>query len=129
MTRLSRATPLMLAAAASALVGAAWFGLSMATGLLYHLMPGATFVAAAWAFRTRAHRRARVREATFILSIAAAVTAAGLILIPEAGGVVGETLENAIVIGAGFVLATRWMLRQTPAASDAGTDPAQARPV
>ena len=35
MTRLSRATPLMLAAAASALVGAAWFGLSMATGLLY----------------------------------------------------------------------------------------------
>lgn len=124
MTRLSRATPLVLAAATSGLVGAAWFGLSMATGLLYHLMPGATFVAAAWAFRTRARRRARLREATFILSIAATVTAAGLIIIPEAGGVVGDALENAVVIGVGFVLATRWMLRQTPAASDSPTDPA-----
>lgn len=75
------------------------------------------------------HRRARRFEAFLMLSTATAVTAAGLIIIPEAGGVVGDALENAIVIGAGFVLATRWMLRQTPAASDAGTDPAQARPV
>lgn len=124
MTRLSRATPLVLAAATSGLVGVAWFGLSLATGLLYHLMPGATFLAAAWAFRTQARRPARRLEALVMLSIAAAVTATGLILIPEAGGVVGDTLENVVVIGGGFVLATRWMLRKSPAASDSSTNPA-----
>lgn len=111
---MTRSTPLVavaLAIGASLVVGIAWFGLSMATGLLYHLMPGATFLVTGWVFRDRVDRPASRNEGALLLAIAGAVTVLGLVLIPAAGGLVGGSLENLVVVAGGFILAARWMLR------------------
>ncbi len=111
MTQSSRRRGIVLAIAGSGLVGVVWFALSMATGLLFHLMPGATFMAAGWTFRSLVRQRATNLEGVLLLGVAGLVTAAGLVAIPAAGGFVGDAVENLIVVSAGLVLGARWLLR------------------
>ena len=97
---------------AAALVGLLWFGLSIATGLIYHFMPGAPFLAAAAVFRWATHsRRANRTEVAVILAGSCIVVAAGLRAVPAVGGSLDPpALVAAVTIG-GFVLALAWLRR------------------
>lgn len=101
-----------LALGAAALVGLLWFGLSIATGLIYHFMPGAPFLAAAAVFRWATHsRRANRTEITEILTGSLIVVAAGLLAVPAAGGSLDPPALVAAVSIGGFVLALTWLRR------------------
>ena len=85
----SRATALLAALGTAGLIAVPWFGLSVATGLVYHLVPGATFLASAWAYRlTGGSRPAPWRDVTVALAGAGGITAGGLLWIPGAGGAI-----------------------------------------
>ncbi|MEO8463319.1 MAG: hypothetical protein ABI555_08910 [Chloroflexota bacterium] len=94
---------------AAIVIGVAWIGLSLATGLLYHLMPGATFGAGAWVFHEAGKRAATRMQAGLVLGFAGLVTAGAAMIIEQAGGVVGPPLETVIVIAAGLAFAV-WRL-------------------
>ena len=101
-----------LALGAGALVGLLWFSLSIATGLIYHFMPGAPFLAAAAIFRWATHsRRANRTEIAEILTGSLIVVAAGLLAVPAAGGSLDPPALVAAVSFGGFVLALTWLRR------------------
>ena len=113
-----RARPLALAVGAAVPVGVLWLALSLATGLIYHFMPGAMFLASTWAFRwaTRGGR-ASWAEAVAVTIGAGAVTAVGLVAVPAAGGALDDPREIAAVILVGAGLALVWLRR--PGATEA----------
>lgn len=115
--RASPTTALALALLASIGTGAAWFGLATATGLIFHFLPGATFLAAGWTFRRRSGGAATSWTLLGMIlvgaTIASAVTLAGLI---ATGQPLDEPLLTAAVVVAGAAIAVAW-LRRPPTAN------------
>ena len=101
---------LALALGGAVSVGLLWFVLSIATGLIFHFMPGATFLAASGVVRWTAHgRRATPVEAAVVIAGGAIVTAAGLVAVRTAGGSLDKPAEIAIVIVVGAAIALAWL--------------------
>lgn len=110
--RRSRMAALVAAVVAPGFLWLPWLGLSVATGLVYHLMPGATFLAAAWAYRaTGGSRPAPWRDVIVALVGSAGVTAGGLLLIPAAGGAIAGPAELIVVTLGGALAAAAWLRR------------------
>ena len=88
-----------LAGAAMVAAAALWYGLSIATGLIFHFMPGAPALAGAWVFRTAARRPASWPEAALLAAGAALASLFGSIAIPSGGG----SLDAPLLVAAAFV--------------------------
>ncbi|MEW5990457.1 MAG: hypothetical protein AB1736_03810 [Chloroflexota bacterium] len=120
--RRSRVAALAAAVVAPGLVALPWLGLSVATGLVYHLLPGATFLAAAWAYRAAGGGRpAPLRDMLVALAASAGVTEAGLLVIPVAGGTIADPAELIAVSVGGAVAAVAWLRRPRMARTRART--------
>lgn len=109
--------PVVLAVAGTV---AAWILLAAATSLIFHFLPGATFLAAAYAFRWRTGaRRAGRREIGTILAVGGAGTAIGLGAVAGIGRELDGEALTALVVVAGAAIATIW-LRRGPVRGDGG---------
>lgn len=107
---------LVLALLASGGTGAMWFLLAMATGLIFHFLPGATFLAATWTVRWRQGGTPMPWIGVGIILIGASTaTAATLAALVAAGRPLDEPALTATVTVAGAAFATVWMRR--PSAS------------
>jgi hypothetical protein len=109
---LERLLPPAMAFAAAVAAGLLWYALSIATGLIFHFMPGAPFLAAAAAFRwATGSRRATWAEVAGLLAGSSLVTAAGLLAVPAGGGTLDDVAPVAAVVLGGFILALAWLRR------------------
>jgi len=103
---------LAAAQAAAVATGFLWYGLSIATGLIFHFMPGAPFLAATFVFRQSAgNRRATWPETAVILTGGLLVVAAGLVAIAAGGRALDAPQAVAAIIAAGAVIALLWLRR------------------
>ena len=101
---------LALALGGAVCAGLLWFVLSIATGLIFHFMPGATFLAASGVLRwTARDRRATPVDAAVVIAGGAIVTAAGLVAVRAAGGSLDKPAEIAVVIVVGAAIALAWL--------------------
>jgi hypothetical protein len=114
---LAAAVPIACLAAVG--VGAGWFALALATGLIYHLLPGAPFLAVAAAYRWRAGRR-RISGigAAVLLAVAAATSAATLVALHAAGRSLDAAAATAAVAVVGALAAWAWLRRGEAPGSD-----------
>jgi peptidoglycan/LPS O-acetylase OafA/YrhL len=84
-----------------------WLVLASVTRLIFHFLPGATFLAGAYAFRLAAReRRASRLEIAAVLIASAVATGVGLIAVPVLGLELDEPPITMLVVGAGAVIGT-----------------------
>jgi hypothetical protein len=103
---------LVLAVGAAAALVALWYALSIWTGLVFHFMPGAAFVAATWVFRSQTPRRpATWVEVVVVVGTAGLLTAVGLVAVHAAGGALDRPAEIAAILIAGVAIAITWLRR------------------
>lgn len=103
-----------LAGAAVAATVGGWLVLAAMTGLIYHFLPGATFLAASSVFRTvERGRRASIVELVAILVASGLGTATGLLVVPALGRELDSPMGTALVVVAGALVATVWLRRRT----------------
>jgi hypothetical protein len=105
----------LVAVAASIAVGAAWIGLSIATGLIFHFMPAAPMLVAVWVRRALGTRMALSWSTIApLVMVGLVVTLVAVLAIVQAGGAVDEAWQVALVsvVGAGI---TVWLGRRSPA--------------
>ncbi len=113
--------PLVLAAGGVAAMVGVWVVLASMSGLIYHLLPGATFLAASWVFRQVEHgRQAAWPEIAVIVATGALGTTTGVLLV----GAIGRELDAApitwlVAIG-GALVGAGW-LRHVPTSEEAGS--------
>jgi hypothetical protein len=101
-----------VAQAAAIATGLLWYALSIATGLIFHFMPGAPFLAATFVFRQLlGNRPATWLEVVVILTGGLLVVTAGLLAIQAGGGALDAPELVAAVIAAGAVAAVFWLRR------------------
>lgn len=112
--------PVALALAAAAATAAVWFGLASVTGLIFHLMPAAPTIAAAWMIRFAG---AAVPSERQLAAVATGASFAGAttILLARQGRPLDEPLFTGLVLGAGIAIAA-WLLRRTAAVGPATTE-------
>lgn len=109
------AQEVVAAAAAVVAVLGLWLALAWATGLIYHLLPGATSPAAAWAFRrTHGLRRIRHAERAFIIATGTSGSVLGAWLVSAIGRQLDDPVATATVVLAGAVVAAYWLRRREP---------------
>jgi hypothetical protein len=101
-----------LAMVVAASAGLTWYGLASLTGLIYHFMPGAPFLAAAGALRWRAGPRplawARI---AILLGGAGLATLATLLALQAAAKPLDAPAITATVAAGGAVGAGAWLRR------------------
>ncbi len=126
-----RVAPSPRLALAAALAGAtasgiAWYVLSMATGLIFHFMPGAPVVAAAFVFRhVIGSRRGTIPEVVAIVTGGLAVVSAGLLAIRAGGGSLDAPGIVGVVVVVAVGAAAIWLRRTGPVASRDGRPPTE----
>lgn len=114
------AKPLVFAWAAVLAMVAVWLALATQTGLIFHFLPGATFLAAAFVFRSLEHgRRASLLEIVVLLFGGAVGSAIGLLAVRALGRPLDDDWATTLVVIAGAALAILWLCRRT-ASIDAG---------
>ena len=114
---------LAVAQAAAVAIGLLWYVLSVATGLIFHFMPAAPFLAATFAFRrSTGNRQAGWTEAVAIVVGGLLLVAAGLVAIGAGGGTFDVSVFVAAVIAAGAAIALIW-LRRADAQAPSDTRP------
>lgn len=103
LRRLPTAAALVAVAATLGL----WLVLANATRLIFHFLPGATFLAGANAFRlvAREPRASRLEIAAVLVSSAVA-TWVGLIAVPALGLELDEPAITMLVVAAGTIIGT-----------------------
>lgn len=105
---------LVIAVGAAVALVALWYVLSVSTGLVFHFMPGATFVAATWVFRGQTHRRpATWGETAVVVAGTGLLTALALVAVHAAGGGLDRPAEIAAVVVAGAGIGMIWLRRPT----------------
>lgn len=91
---------------------AVWLALTTATGLIFHFLPGATFLAAAYVFRFLEHgRRASPLEIAVLISGGAIGSAIGLLAVRLLERPLDDGWATALVVIAGAALAVLWLHR------------------
>lgn len=104
----------LLAFVASGAAGAAWLGLAVATGLIFHFMPAAPSIAGAWVLSRRRGGPGSRSIATAIL-LFGVLTAFGVaMLLAIQDRPLDEPWATAIVIVAGVLIGARLLGRQHP---------------
>jgi peptidoglycan/LPS O-acetylase OafA/YrhL len=84
-----------------------WLVLASVTHLIFHFLPGATFLAGAFAFRFAAReRRASRLEIAAVLIASAVATWVGLVAVPALGLELDEPPITMLVVAAGAVIGT-----------------------
>ena len=110
---------LALAAAGVAATVALWVVLSSITGLIYHFLPGATFLVAAWVFRQVEHgRRAGWPELAVIGATGATGTILGGVLVAGMGRELDAAPVTWLVVIAGALIGALWLRRGAPSDGD-----------
>ena len=102
----------VLAILAAAGAGILWFTLAIATGLIFHFLPGAAFLAGAWTYRWRSGGgRATGPHVAIVLFAGAAATSVAILALVVAGRRLDSEWATAAVAAAGALLAAtslRW---------------------
>lgn len=103
---------LLLASAAVAATVALWLMLAATTGLIFHFLPGATFLAATYVFRLlEGGRRVALPEQAALVAVGAFGTAIGLMGVTSSGHELDGPLLTSLVVISGAALATIWSRR------------------
>lgn len=124
-----RVGPLRAAVIASAAATIAWLVLALATGLIFHFMPAAPFLAAALAYRARsAGPRAPGLDTATVLLVAGALAAVGVALLVAASRPLDDPPMAAAAAAGGALFAAAWLRwpaarRESAAAPIAAADP------
>lgn len=102
----------ILAAVGAAGIAGLWVVLAAATGLIFHLLPGATMLAAAWIFRhLGSSRRASWPEVIGIVGSGLLATGAGIGAVTAIGRPLDPAPLTAAVAAAGALIALVWLRR------------------
>lgn len=118
---------LVLAVAGAGATVALWIILASITGLVYHFLPGAPFLAAAWVFRQVEHgRRATWPEMAVIVTVGAAASVLGGLAAASIGRELDTPAATGLVALAGVALSVAWLLRG-PSGAAAGHPDAPSR--
>lgn len=113
------AVALALAGVGVAAAVVAWIALASATGLVYHFLPGATFLAGAWVFRQAApSRRASLPELAAIAAAGATGTVLGVVLVTGIGRELDTAPVTSLVAASGALIAAVWLRRGAAPAHD-----------
>ncbi|HUY98775.1 MAG TPA: hypothetical protein VMU89_00390 [Thermomicrobiaceae bacterium] len=117
-TRVGSVSPLLAGWAASLIGGAAWYGLSLATGLIFHFLPAGVILAGAWAFRQAAGvrtgpaaRRASPAEAVGFTTGALVVVLGTIASIGAGHRALDAPWVTALVTAVGITVAAWWIRR------------------
>jgi len=106
--------PLPIAAAVVAIAATVtlWVVLAAVTGLIFHFLPGATFLAGTYIFRLAdGGRRATMPESAAVLLAGAIGTSIGLLAVQALGRDLDAPLATLLVIVAGAAMAMVWLRR------------------
>ena len=107
---------LLLALAAAGATIALWVILASITGLIYHFLPGAPFLVAAWVFRQVKHgRHAAWSEISVIVTVGAAASVLGSLAVASIGRELDAPAATGLVALAGAAMSAAW-LRRGPSA-------------
>jgi len=102
----------VLAILAAIGVGVLWFALAIATGLVFHFLPGASFLAGAWTYRWRSGAgRAPASDVAIVLVAGAVATVVAILALVVAGRRLDSEWATAAVAATGALLAAtslRW---------------------
>ncbi|HEX9549744.1 MAG TPA: hypothetical protein VF971_01475 [Candidatus Limnocylindrales bacterium] len=127
MTDWLRKRPTGLALASSVAAALAWFALASATGLIFHVMPAAPTLAAAYVVRWAVDRPPSRARRSAILALGASIAAAMSLILGFGGRPLDEPPLTVLAILGGVVIGA-WLMR--PGGSDgarATTDPTDVR--
>lgn len=103
---------LALAAGGVAGVVGLWILLASITGLIYHFLPGATFLVAAWVFRQVARgRRAAWLELAAVVAAGAVGTIVGIALVTGIGRELDTAPVTSLVAITGALIGAVWLRR------------------
>lgn len=112
---------LALAAVGVAAVVGLWIMLASITGLIYHFLPGATFLVAAWIFRQVVRgRRAAWPELAVIVAAGAAGSIGGVLLVTGIGRALDAAPVTSLVAVSGAAIGAAWLRRGTTSDADRG---------
>jgi len=107
---------LLLAVAGAGATVALWIILASITGLIYHFLPGAPFLVAAWVFRQVEHgRRATWSEIAVIVTVGAVASILGSLAVASIGRELDAPAATGLVALAGAAMSAAW-LRRGPSA-------------
>lgn len=107
---------LLLAAAGAGATMGLWIALASITGLIYHFLPGAPFLAAAWIFRqVEGGRRAAWPELAVMVAASASAAAIGVLVVASIGRELDPPAITGLVALAGAAISVVW-LRRGPSA-------------
>jgi hypothetical protein len=117
-------TSLLLAVAGAGATVLVWIILAAITGLIYHFLPGAPFLVAAWVFRqVEGGRPAEWREIAALAAAGAAASVLGILTVASIGRDLDAPVATALVALAGAALGVVWLRRRsTHAATDRHPD-------
>lgn len=124
-----RVGPLAAAVLAAAAATIVWLVLAQATGLIFHFMPAAPFLAGSWAYRARAAgARAPGLDTAAILLVAGALAAVGIAALVASSRPLDDPPLTAAAAAGGALLAAAWLRwpterRESAAATVAADDP------
>ncbi len=118
------ATGLLLAVAGAGATVVVWVILASITGLIFHFLPGAPFLVAAWVFRqVEGGRRAEWREIAVLVAAGAAASVLGSLTVASIGRELDAPVATALVALTGAGVSVVWLRRRsTQAAADRHPD-------
>jgi len=106
---------LLLAVAGAGATVVLWVILASITGLIFHFLPGAPFLVAAWVFRqVEAGRRASWREVAVIVAAGATASLLGSLVVASIGRELDAPVATALVALAGAAVSVAWLRRGAP---------------
>ena len=110
-SRPGAATLLLAVAGAGAAVGL-WIVLASITGLIFHFLPGAPFLAAAWVFgQVERGRRAAWPELAVMVAASASAAAIGVLVVASIGRELDPPAITGLVALAGAAIGVVWLRR------------------
>lgn len=103
---------LLLAVAGAGATVVLWVILASITGLIYHFLPGAPFLVAAWVFRqVEGGRRAAWPAIVVIVAVGAAASVLGSLAVASIGRELDAPVATALVALAGAAMSVAWLRR------------------
>jgi hypothetical protein len=102
----------LLAVAGAGATVAVWIVLAGITGLIFHFLPGAPFLVAAWVFRQATDgRRATWPETAVIVAAGAVASVLGSLVVVTLGRELDAPAATALVVLAGAAIGVAWLRR------------------
>jgi hypothetical protein len=106
------AAALPLAVAGAGVTVGLWIVLASITGLIYHFLPGAPFLVAAWVFRqVEGGRRAAWPEIAIVVAAGAVASLLGILVVSSIGRELDAAPLTGVVAFVGAALSVMWLRR------------------